>query len=102
MTESKPKITEEIVLKMFKDTTDKCCELFAKKNHDYGNLYFASPQTNADVMSNFTRKYARLKVIYEQNKVLQTHETVEDTLKDLAVYSIMELVRLELTKNGHA
>lgn len=86
------------IFELFCAETEKCKILFAKKNHDYGNAYFIDDNTDLDSFGNIKRKFARLKIIYEQKPELQVCETIEDTLRDLAIYSIMEMVRLKCKK----
>jgi predicted SAM-dependent methyltransferase len=92
-------LQEQKVADTFADELQKSCDLFIKKNHDYGNAYFSGKQPLNLIFSNFTRKYARLQGFYESNKIYTVgDETVEDTLRDMLVYSGMELTRLRLEK----
>lgn len=88
-------LTEEKVAQHMEEEMQKALEFFKKKNHDYSNSYFSEPHTNADRFANLRRKFFRLKTFYETDKEVKIDETVEDTLKDLAIYSFMEMVRLK-------
>lgn len=90
--------TEEDVLREFISLTKEMNELFEKKNHDYGNSFFQEENTYQDSFSNIKRKFARLKNFYETDKKPLINETVEDTLKDLAIYCTMEIIRLKNDK----
>ena len=89
-------IDEEQVYEMFTIEQEKALQLFKKKNKDYGNNYFNGEHELPLIFGNLTRKFNRLKGFYESKKeYLVGDETVEDTLRDLAIYCTMEIVRLE-------
>lgn len=72
----------------------KICEelalLFHKKNLEYGAAYFADGQAS-DWFFELKRKYLRLNRININNG---PKDAKIETLTDLAVYSIMELIRM--------
>ena len=86
--EEKPSLRVEI----FREITEKMADLYAEKNHDYGNsfLFTRERYPNAILIRLFD-KLNRLDTLIggESAKVA---ESIEDTLVDLANYAVMELV----------
>lgn len=85
---------ERIVLELIK--------LYMSKNSDYGNS-FGKTFEQFGLISAVTRiadKYNRLESLVQKNSDEINHESVEDTLKDLASYSIMTLIELEKEKKN--
>lgn len=81
------------------DEMNTSFRLFKKKNKDYNNSYFAEDFAKTVYFSNFTRKYKRLEQFYVNAQEFEVEdETVYDTLRDLAIYSLMEIVRLKREK----
>lgn len=68
-------------------------ETYRQKNNDYGDA-FANLRRELDnvILVRIFDKYSRLKTLLNGEAALVKGETVEDTLKDLANYCIMELV----------
>lgn len=83
-------VTKEV--KDFIDVTGECASLYAKKNHDYGNSF--DKGMNAMGMS-----YGVGRLFDKMNRLVTLmttpaevkDESIEDTLKDMACYSIMML-----------
>ncbi|MEW9097228.1 MAG: DUF1599 domain-containing protein [Clostridiaceae bacterium] len=70
-------------------------ELYKRKNHDYGDSFGKGFKEYGMVMPviRLEDKLSRLKTLIKaENKV---DESIEDTLMDLANYSIMTLIELE-------
>lgn len=68
-------------------------EIYRKKNNDYGDAFTSlrKEQPNAILVRIFD-KYSRLKTLLGGENQQVKSETIDDTLKDLANYCIMELV----------
>lgn len=77
----------------FKDVVLELEELYVNKNADYGNSFVKvrSEYPNA-VLIRLMDKLERLKLIYAKGYTNVMSETVEDTLKDMANYCIMEIM----------
>ena len=72
-------------------------ELYAKKNEDYGDSFAKSYAEYGMTMPciRLEDKLNRLKSLTLKNKAAKVNdEIIEDTLKDLANYSIMTLIEL--------
>ena len=86
--EEKPSTREEV----FREITGKMADVYAAKNHDYGNsfLFTRERYPNAILIRLFD-KLNRLDTLIggESAKV---DESIDDTLVDLANYAVMELV----------
>ena len=84
--------TDEVL--QFAEEAKQCTELYSKKNADYGNS-FDKGMDAIGVKYGIGRIYDkcnRLVEITKDNKEQQIKaETIEDTLRDLACYSIMML-----------
>ena len=85
-----------------KDRHSQICkqlnDIYVTKNHDYGNS-FHDTYTKLGIISAVTRisdKYSRLESLCTKSKGEQMvkNESIEDTLLDLANYSIMTVMEL--------
>ena len=76
-------------------------ELYAKKNHDYGNSF----DEGCDKigigypLGRLLDKMNRLIACMGKEDTMQVNESIEDTLTDLACYSVMTLSYLRRKKN---
>ena len=76
-------------------------ELYARKNHDYGNSF----DEGCDKIGvgyptgRLLDKMNRLIACMGKEDEMQVNESIEDTLKDLACYSVMTLSYLRRNKN---
>ena len=86
--------TEEV--ETFGNKAKECIELYAKKNHDYGNSFEKSCDDigQAYAIGRLYDKMNRLVNITRTESEVKD-EYVEDTLKDLACYSLMYLAYLD-------
>ena len=76
-------------------------ELYAKKNHDYGNS-FDEGCDKIGVgypLGRLLDKMNRLIACMGKEDTMQVNESIEDTLKDLACYSVMTLSYLKRKNN---
>ena len=94
--------------KQFEEICKILKEQFAKKNRDYGDSYFSKDGSvgypvdrilsSVDFYVQIKRKVSRLASFAEKRlkgkakEILVNDETEEDTIKDLAIYAIMELM----------
>lgn len=80
----------------FSNKAKECIELYAKKNHDYGNSFEKG-------CNDIGQAYALGRLYDKMNSLVNVtrtesevkDESVEDTLKDLACYSLMYLAYLD-------
>lgn len=84
---------------MFADITKRMAEVYAAKNHDYGNSFSKSIEEFGLVAAavRMNDKMERIKSLVkaqESNRCVKD-ETIEDTLLDLANYAVMTLVELK-------
>jgi hypothetical protein len=84
---------------MFADITKRMAEVYAAKNHDYGNSFSKSIEEFGLVAAavRMNDKMERIKALVkaqESNRCVKD-ETIEDTLLDLANYAVMTLVELK-------
>lgn len=83
-------------VKSFKEISKEISDLYEKKNTAYGNS-FADTYKRLGIISAVTRlsdKYNRLCNLATNSNIDDLGESLEDTLKDLAAYSIMTLIEL--------
>lgn len=84
----------------FKDVLDKMNEIYERKNADYGNSFSKTFEefglTSAAVRIN--DKNERFKKLIKQEAQVKD-ESIEDTLLDLANYSVLTLMEL-MNKDG--
>lgn len=78
----------------FEELTAKMNEIHSSKNSDYGDS-FSKTLDEFGIVASATRmsdKFNRFKsLIKSSSKILVSDESVEDTLMDLACYSIMTI-----------
>lgn len=81
-----------------KQTVD-CAELYAKKNHDYGDSFSKGCDDigEAYAIGRLYDKTNRLVTLSKTNSEVKD-ESIEDTLRDLACYSLMYLAYLDNKK----
>ena len=77
-------------------------ELYAKKNHDYGNSFDEGCDKLgvSYPLGRLLDKMNRLIACMGKEETMQVNESIEDTLTDLGCYSIMTLSYLKRRKNG--
>ena len=83
----------------FGNKAKECIELYAKKNHDYGNSFEKGCDDigQAYAIGRLYDKVNRLINVSRSESEVKD-ESVEDTLKDLACYSLMYLAYLDKTR----
>ena len=98
-------MTQQDYLKMFKQLTDEMMELTRKKNSDYADRENAFQNfeliekmgvasTEQGFMVRMSDKLQRIgNLIGRENAVKE--ESIEDTLKDLSIYSLLFLLYLK-------
>ena len=86
----------------FSNQAKECIELYAKKNHDYGNSFEKGCNDigQAYALGRLYDKMNRLVNISRSESEVKD-ESVEDTLKDLACYSLMYLAYLDKTRTAN-
>ena len=87
-----------------KEFTEECVnmiELYAKKNHDYGNSFEQGMNTIGPAYG-IGRLYDKMNRIITLMKVKAeiTDESIEDTVRDLACYSVMTSCFLNLAEKS--
>lgn len=76
---------------------DEINELYAKKNHDYGDSFAQSfrEEGMAMVRIRLGDKFNRLKALTRGGEQKVADESIRDTLIDLANYAIMTVLEME-------
>lgn len=88
-------------VEQFKEIADSLSVLYAKKNEDYGDS-FGKTFEELGIISAVTRmsdKMNRIKSLAIKGS--NNFESIEDTLRDLASYSIMTLVEIDRLKKNN-
>ena len=82
--------TDEVI--QFANEAKQCVELYSNKNHDYGNS-FDKGMDNIGIAYGIGRIYDKMnRLITLTKKEAQIKdESIDDTLRDLACYSMMML-----------
>lgn len=88
-------------VKMFADIVGKMTTLYAKKNHDYGNSFDEGCDKLgvSYPLGRLLDKMNRLIACMGKEETMQINESIEDTLTDLACYSVMTLSYLKRKRN---
>ena len=84
----------------FSNIVKEMTELYAKKNHDYGNSFDEGCDRIGIgyPLGRLLDKMNRLIACMGKEDEMQINESIEDTLKDLACYSVMTLSYLKRKK----
>lgn len=88
-------ISDELATKEVLDFTEvakSCIDLYSKKNHDYGNS-FDKGMDNIGIPYGVGRIYDKMNrlVTLTKEEAQVKDESIDDTLRDLACYSMMML-----------
>ena len=85
----------------FSKIVTEMTELYAKKNHDYGNSFDEGCDKigTGYPLGRLLDKMNRLIACMGKEDTMQVNESIEDTLTDLACYSVMTLSYLKRKKN---
>lgn len=96
--------TREDYIRDFTQVTKEMADLTARKNNDYGS--HTDPWSNfrefgeLGILVRMSDKWKRIKTALQEKREYQVaDESVEDTIKDLAVYSIILLLWRRVHKN---
>jgi hypothetical protein len=77
----------------FRAICDKMADTYTRKNADYGNSFtMTRNKYNNAILIRLNDKLSRLESVMTSGKIQVLDESINDTLLDLAVYAIMELV----------
>ena len=84
----------------FSKIVTEMTELYAKKNHDYGNSFDEGCDKigTGYPLGRLLDKMNRLIACMGKEDKMQVNESIEDTLTDLACYSVMTLSYLKRRK----
>lgn len=87
-------------VEMFNTITSDMADLFERKNKDYGDSFgLTFDEYGMDAyLIRVTDKINRLKSISDKGNLEVTDESVEDTIKDIAVYSILTLIEMKIKR----
>jgi glutaredoxin 2 len=86
-------------VKEFKHITETMASTYEAKNHDYGNSFeLVRNKFPAAILVRLNDKLSRIETLLMGKSAKVTNESIDDTLLDLAVYCIMELVAREQDK----
>lgn len=82
----------------FRSIQEKGLELYIKKNHDYGNAFDKSLDEDGLVVAKIRLKdkIRRFETLLKSDALV--HESIEDTLLDMANYAIMTISWLQKDK----
>ena len=80
-----------------KQICDELNNLYARKNHDYGDSFHTTYLEEGMAMPRIrlSDKFNRFKTLSRANKQEVNDESIRDTLIDLANYSIMTILEME-------
>lgn len=76
-------------------------DLYARKNHDYGDSFHETFMEEGLAMPRIRLgdKFARFKTLSRNEDAKVTDESIRDTLLDLANYAIMTVLELDEAEN---
>ena len=82
---------------LFKNITTVMLETYRRKNSDYGDSFGESIKKYGFIsaLTRISDKFNRLESLLTKNNREVKDESIEDTLLDLACYSIMTIIELQ-------
>lgn len=84
----------------FRDITSKMADVYAAKNHDYGDSFARLRERYpTSILIRLGDKLNRLHTLLTGETAQVKDESIDDTLLDLANYAVMELVERKMDKN---
>lgn len=95
MLEAKSKV------QLHKEICTEINELYAKKNHDYGDSFHQTFEEEGMAMARIRLgdKFNRFKTLSRGNEQKVNDESIRDTLIDLANYAIMTVLEMEVAEH---
>lgn len=86
-------------VQLHKEICTEINELYAKKNHDYGDSFHQTFVEEGMAMARIRLgdKFNRFKTLSRGNEQKVNDESIRDTLIDLANYAIMTVLEMEVT-----
>lgn len=99
--EAQKKMSKNPKVEMHRKICESMTDLYERKNHDYGDSFsrMRNEYPNAILIRIFD-KYSRLKTLKSGDNIQVKDESIKDTLRDLANYSIMEIIEMELEEEN--
>lgn len=83
----------------FREITTRMAEVYAAKNHDYGNSFAKLRERYpTSILIRLADKLNRLDTLLMGDAAKVKGESIDDTLLDLANYAVMELVERRLER----
>lgn len=77
--------------------------IYEQKNHDYGDAFAKlRNEVPTAILVRIFDKYSRLKNLLQGAKQKVNDESIEDTLRDLANYALMELIERRVEEKQNA
>ncbi len=96
-------ITATVLPAMHMDILQECNDLYARKNHDYGDSFHKTFLEEGFAMSRIrlSDKLERFKTLSRAENAQQVHdESLEDTLKDIINYATMTIMEMRRADNN--
>ena len=90
-------------VKLHADVCRYLNDLYAKKNHDYGDSFHQTFVEEGMAMARIRLgdKFGRFKTLSKSSGQQVNDESLKDTLLDLANYAIMTVMEMELQEGKH-
>ena len=90
-------------VKLHADVCEYLNDLYAKKNHDYGDSFHQTFVEEGMAMARIRLgdKFGRFKTLSKSSGQQVNDESLKDTLLDLANYAIMTVMEMELQEGKH-
>ena len=90
-------------VKLHADVCRYLNDLYAKKNHDYGDSFHQTFVEEGMAMARIRLgdKFGRFKTLSKSSGQQVNDESLKDTLLDLANYAIMTVMEMELLEGKH-
>lgn len=93
--------TTETKVQMHREICEEINDLYARKNHDYGDSFHQTFVEEGMAMARIRLgdKFNRFKTLSRSGEQKVDDESIRDTLIDLANYAIMTVLEMEAAKH---
>lgn len=88
-------------IQLHKEICNELNLIYEKKNNDYGDAFAKlRDEVPTAILVRIFDKYSRLKNLLQGAEQKVNDESIQDTLKDLANYAILELIERKAEQNN--
>jgi len=89
---------EEKAERLFNEVLNECLAIRKQRKEIYGNSWFQVDGVEANYWGGIVNKTNRLRILHKNRNEKNNYESYEDTLRDLAIFSLFTLACIKEEK----